>query len=224
MKFIAETEKDNEALKILSAFVQDESKLVPREEAFAVTMLAESHLDLILRRHNSHTNVSRERRLAALKEAEPRLATLLSRATYRFLKDLAVSLEEEQPWSGDYPNISRFANCHICEPGDRLESFDDNCELLITAAKVKELVGQNTCRLLTHEEFKSMVGKPVFIMTKRGVPGHMQASGWHIVPTPMYENILGTYEEEFFMGEKLFTTDYEKTWLAYTQPPEEDAL
>ncbi|BAK99728.1 hypothetical protein OBV_25300 [Oscillibacter valericigenes Sjm18-20] len=41
-----------------------------------------------------------------------------------------------------HPANDRFADCHIWEPGDKLDSISDKCDVLIKAADIKALIAQ----------------------------------------------------------------------------------
>lgn len=50
------------------------------------------------------------------------------------------------------PSNARFADCHIWETGDKLETISDTCEVLIKAADIRELIAQPSSEPQTLEQ------------------------------------------------------------------------
>lgn len=89
----------------------------------------------------------------------------------------AVEWAEESILSAK-PANTRFADCHIWEPGDTLDTIADKCEVLIKAADIRALIAQPSTEPLTLEQLRKMgdIPHPVYLVSKK----YEGANGWRI--------------------------------------------
>ena len=128
------------------------------------------------------------------------------------------------------PANSRFAECHIWEPGDRLDTLSDKCDVLIKAADIKALIAQPANEPLTLDELRGMDGVPVWIE----VDGRPDLNKYCMVRrTDIGVIAIGAAATTVYGddGQLVFEAGtyydiergnlYGVTWLAYRRKPEE---
>jgi len=124
----------------------------------------------------------------------------------------------------DQPADSRFANCHIWENGDKLETISDQCEVLITAEEIKTLVvvQQPANAPITLDELRGMPLKDWVWIHFVGIPELYKRK-----PDDAYFQKQKTWCDSDYFGcgypglQHDFTfAEYKVTWLAYRHPPE----
>lgn len=119
---------------------------------------------------------------------------------------------------------SRFADCHIWETGDKLETISDKCEVLITAADIKTLIAHPANEPLTLEQMRQMdtdmENRPwVWIEVLKPFKYELKTSAYYQVQSDC------THDRAFCCGYPGlgFAFDYDdfgKTWLTYRRKPE----
>lgn len=114
------------------------------------------------------------------------------------------------------PANSRFADCHIWEPGDKLDTLSDKCDVLIKAADIKELMRPSN-EPLTLDEMNTLDHEPIYVLH---TGGKWTMNGWHIATASSYQN-HGRCDLEIDNGNTIIDMqNYGKTWLAYRRKPE----
>lgn len=112
------------------------------------------------------------------------------------------------------PANSRFADCHIWEPGDKLDTLSDKCDVLIKAADIKELMRPSN-EPLTLDELRGMIGEPIYIVEI----GLEHNNRWEILDRERpVDADLG--DVNLCNGDCYATYNMGIAWLAYRRKPE----